>query len=103
MYEFGLKIGNKCGVFLLGGFLRVNGWTGMKGVQKEDCTVHFFYILIFLYSVFILLVLGAYIYLFLAAPCTCPLSCRKKGVDVRFYGWGYGCSEEMYYLRGNQR
>lgn len=42
MYEFGLKIGNKCGVFLLGGFLRVNGWTGMKGVQKEDCTVHFY-------------------------------------------------------------
>lgn len=32
------------------------------------------------------------------------ISCRKKrGGDMRFYGWRYGCSEEMYYLRGNQR
>lgn len=30
------------------------------------------------------------------------ISCRKGG-DMRFYGWRYGCSEEMYYLRGNQR
>lgn len=43
MYEFGLKIGNKCGVFLLGGgFLRVNGWTGNERSAKEDCTVRFY-------------------------------------------------------------
>lgn len=31
------------------------------------------------------------------------ISYRKKGGDMRFYGWRYGCSEEMYYFRGNQR
>jgi hypothetical protein len=35
IYEFGLKIGNKCGVFLLGGFLRGNGWTGNERGAKR--------------------------------------------------------------------
>lgn len=30
------------------------------------------------------------------------ISCRKRG-GCEVYGWRYGCSEEMYYLRGNQR
>ena len=94
---------SKCGVLLLGEFW---GWTDgleMKGVQKEDCTVHFYEIVNRWYSGCILQVQGAAIYIDIAAPCTCPMDCLKKGVDVRFYGWRYGCSEEMYYLRGNQR
>lgn len=31
------------------------------------------------------------------------ISCRKRGGGCEVYGWRYGCSEEMYYLRGNQK
>jgi hypothetical protein len=35
MYKNRLKIGNKCGVFLLRGFFRVDGWTGNERGAKR--------------------------------------------------------------------
>lgn len=40
-----------------------------------------------------------YIYVHLA-PALCVVFLRA--VNLRFLGQGYGYSEEMYYLRGNQ-
>lgn len=88
--------------FFIGGILKGNGWTGNERGAKRGLHCAFLRICKLLIFRVYFTGAGAAI-MYIAAPCTCLMDCLKKGVDVRFYGWGYGCSEEMYYLRGNQR